>query len=160
VHLCVCVCVWCVFMCHVCVCVCVCVWSFWLILHRWFVDIRFISKEPLRKCLEPPDFKSSVPWRKGAVFCPSENICRNECPSRIVHGIPYFVLFLKGAVHWRNGTNFTDYEILSIQWLIPVWAHVHLGWKWIKFFVKIQWIPVVSFRLLPARVCDCVVWSS
>jgi hypothetical protein len=96
---------------------------------------------------------------KGVLFLAWVIICRNECPSQVFHGIQRFMVFLTAAVHWKDAHNFTDYGILSIDWIYPVCACVSVGSEWINFFVDIKWIHVVTLRLFPASVCLGVFWG-
>jgi hypothetical protein len=95
----------------------------------------------------------SVPWTKGVLICPWENLCRNECPSQVLHDILQFLVFLKVAIHWRDRNNCIDLGILSIPWLHPVCAVIFLALKCINFFGDTKWFLLVTLRILAASVC-------
>jgi hypothetical protein len=55
---------------------------------HWFIEIRLIPEVTWGTALCCSDFMYSVPQKKSVMFWHSEILCRNECPSRVLHGIP------------------------------------------------------------------------
>jgi hypothetical protein len=102
------------------------------------------------------DCVCSVPWGKGVLFCTSENLCKNECPFRVPHGLLQFLVFLKALVHRRDDNTFTEWGVLSIHGVHPVCSSIVLGSKWTNFLVDIKgilWSLWCSCQPLREFVC-------